>query len=73
MTKPTTVCKKCPLPRNAPSPASIPGDWRSHVGIRNVRDRLRRVCGGTPETKTEIGAGTTATIILPKKQEEQPC
>ena len=50
-------------------PASVPSDGMSHIGIRNVRDRLRRVCGGTLEIESAIGEGTTATIRLPKRQE----
>lgn len=46
-------------------------DGRPHIGIPNVRDRLRRVCGGELRIESEIGKGTTATIILPKKKEEK--
>ena len=37
------------------------------VGLRNVRDRLRRLCGGRLEICSEVGHGTTVTIILPKE------
>ena len=42
---------------------------RSHVGISNVRERLRLVCGGTLEIASEPGKGTSATIRIPKRQE----
>ena len=45
-------------------------DGRAHIGIQNVRDRLRSVSGGELRIESERGRGTTATIILPKKTEE---
>ena len=38
---------------------------RSHIGIENVRYRLREMCGGTLEITSEIGFGTTAVIRIP--------
>ena len=38
----------------------------SHVGLKNVRDRLHRLCRGKLEIRSEPGAGTTVTILLPK-------
>ena len=50
----------------------LPDDQeRSHTGLRNVRERLRRVVGAELVIDTVIGRGTTATIILP--QEEKKC
>lgn len=43
------------------------GDSRSHVGISNVRERLRQVCGGNLRLISEPGVGTTATIVIPKE------
>ena len=40
---------------------------RTNTGIRNVRERLRRVCGGELRIESEPGRGTTATMILPKE------
>ena len=45
-------------------------DGRSHVGIQNVRERLRRISGGELRIESEIGRGTTATIIIPKRAEQ---
>ena len=51
-------------------PESLPGDGdRSHIGIQNVRDRLRYSVGGDLQIHSVLGEGTTATIILPKKKE----
>ena len=54
-------------------PDSIPGDSeRSHVGLKNVRERLRRICGGELRVDSVIGKGTTVTMILPKKRKTKP-
>jgi len=39
-----------------------------HVGIRNVRERLEMMVGGSMELRSYIGAGTEAHITVPKKQ-----
>ncbi len=51
----------------------IPGDKeRSHTGIRNVRERLRHICGGELKIDSAIGIGTSATILLPKSGQKVP-
>ena len=50
-------------------PGAQPDRNRSHVGISNVRERLRLVCGGSLEIVSEPGKGTAATIRIPKRQE----
>ena len=40
-------------------------DEESHIGITNVRERLRTMCGGSLVFESEPGKGTTATIIIP--------
>ena len=47
----------------------LPDDGRVHVGIANVRKRLDYMCGGKLEIESEIGVGTTATIILEDSKE----
>ncbi|MGN1134624.1 MAG: sensor histidine kinase, partial [Oscillospiraceae bacterium] len=44
-----------------------PNDGKSHLGIENVRNRLWKMCGATLELSSEVGKGTSAVIILPKK------
>lgn len=39
---------------------------RSHVGLRNIRDRVRAMCGGSLEVRSQPGAGTTVTIQIPR-------
>lgn len=42
----------------------------SHIGIRNVRERVERMCGGTVTVESEIGRGTTAVIRIPVKERQ---
>lgn len=46
-----------------------------HIGIRNVRDRLEKLCGGTLRLDSRIGEGTVAEIRIPvrENEEETPC
>lgn len=39
---------------------------RTHIGIQNVRSRLKAQCGGTLIIESTIGIGTKAIIKLPK-------
>jgi len=39
---------------------------RSHLGLRNVRDRLTQMCGGALRVESEPGKGTSVTISIPK-------
>ena len=40
----------------------------SHVGLKNVRERLQRISGGSLVIDTRIGEGTKVTISIPKEQ-----
>ena len=40
---------------------------QSHIGIDNVRNRLRMTCNGELQIQSTPGQGTKATIILPKE------
>jgi len=44
----------------------IDDDGQQHIGINNVRLRLSAQCGGSLEIESKPGAGTTASIIIPK-------
>lgn len=49
-------------------PETKPDENCSHVGLQNVRERLMQVCGGTLQITSFPGKGTTAAIILPKRE-----
>jgi hypothetical protein len=49
-------------------PGVLPDDGRNHVGIQNVRERLRSVCGGELLIRSEQGLGTSVTIRIPEQE-----
>ena len=51
-------------------PAEQKNDDRTHVGINNVRIRIREMCRGTLNIRSSPGSGTTAEILIPKANEE---
>lgn len=51
-------------------PDNISDDGRDHIGIKNVRERLRRMCGGELLIESSPGHGTKAKIIIPKEGAE---
>ena len=46
----------------------LPCDGHTHVGIRNVRQRLESLCGGTLTIESTLGVGTTALVKIPKAE-----
>ena len=45
-------------------------DERKHVGIRNIRGRLKAMVNGTLEIQSIVGSGTTVIIKIPKGAEK---
>lgn len=43
---------------------------KGHIGIRNVRERIEMLCGGSLTIRSSIGSGTTVTIRIPKGDED---
>ena len=39
----------------------------THIGLRNVQDRIREMCGGTMILESEIGKGTAVTLLIPDR------
>ena len=50
---------------------TLPQDGKKHIGIRNVRERLQMMCGGTLTVESEVGKGTVALIRIPKEGNEE--
>ena len=48
-------------------PQTVTGN-HEHIGIRNVRERLRTICGGSLIIASAAEYGTVVTIQLPKKR-----
>ena len=42
-------------------------DDRKHVGLRNIRERLKTMVGGTLEIESTAGVGTKVLITIPKE------
>ena len=45
-------------------------DETKHVGIKNIRERIEAMSGGTLAIESEIGKGTKATIKIPKEAKD---
>ena len=46
---------------------TIMHDERKHVGLRNIRERLKAMVDGTLEIESTVGVGTKALIKIPKE------
>ncbi len=49
----------------------IEDDGRSHVGMENVKQRLKELCDADITIESVVGEGTAATIRIPKKTDEK--
>ena len=50
---------------------AAPQDERKHIGIRNVRERLQVMCGGSLTVESQPGKGTTALLRIPKEGKKE--
>ncbi|MDD6194881.1 MAG: histidine kinase [Lachnospiraceae bacterium] len=41
---------------------------RTHIGLRNVKERIQRMAGGDFVIESQVGIGTKITIILPQEE-----
>ena len=39
----------------------------THVGLKNVRERIEGMCGGSMHVESRVGEGTTVTILIPEE------
>ena len=63
------------LPESASAPEAEPRmgeDPAFHVGLSNVRDRLRLICGGSISSASHPEGGTVVTILIPERPDESP-
>ena len=49
---------------------SLPSEGKKHVGLRNIRGRLKAMVNGELIIESQIGAGTRAVIMIPKEVNE---
>ena len=42
-------------------------DTKKHIGLRNVRERLQAMCGGSLTIESQPGVGTRVLIRIPNK------
>ena len=47
-------------------PAVVKASDEKHIGIRNVRERLEKQCGGMLHVESQPGAGTVVTLFVPR-------
>ena len=50
-------------------PNAPPSGERIHVGIQNVRERLKALCSGTLEIESAVGSGAKCVITIPMAKE----
>ena len=43
---------------------------KSHIGLRNVKDRIETLCGGTFLIDSKLGEGTEITIRIPHRKDQ---
>ncbi len=46
-------------------------DMKKHIGIRNVRERLQAMCGGSLTIESQPGTGTSVLLRIPKEGKEK--
>ena len=49
---------------------SLPLDEKKHVGLRNIKGRLKTMVNGELLIESKVGVGTTAVIKIPKEVTE---
>lgn len=46
----------------------VKNDGRSHIGMENIRTRLKEMCGAEVTIESKTGEGTVATVRIPKEE-----
>ena len=70
-TRETPDCYEISVSDDGPGfdPEAKPDDGRSHIGLENVRERIRRLCGGELRIESVPEQGSRVTILLPKERD----
>ena len=70
-TRETPDCYEISVSDDGPGfdPEAKPDDGRSHIGLENVRERVRRLCGGELRIESVPEQGSRVTILLPKERD----
>lgn len=53
------------------APGQVMEDGKEHIGMENVRDRLKSMSDATMKVESVVGVGTTVTVCVPKKTEKR--
>ncbi len=43
----------------------------THIGLRNVQERIERMCGGSVTVESRLDEGTTVTLFIPDREKEE--
>ena len=46
-------------------------DQETHIGLQNVKDRIEQMCGGKMILQSEIGCGTSVTLLIPDSAKKE--
>jgi sensor histidine kinase YesM len=52
------------------APDQVMEDGKEHIGMENVRDRLKSMSDASMKVESIVGVGTTVTVNVPKKTEK---
>ena len=47
---------------------AIQGNDGTHIGLKNVQERIERMCGGSVTVDSRLGEGTTVTLRIPERE-----
>lgn len=43
----------------------------THIGLKNVQERIETMCGGSVTVDSRLGEGTTVTLFIPEREKEE--
>ena len=51
--------------------AAAAQDEGTHIGLKNVQERIETMCGGSVTVDSRLGEGTTVTLFIPEREKEE--